>query len=370
MCTDFMVVAKDQTCVNGRSMDFEDDLISDLIVHAPGKAAIVASFVSDYLSSQPGGSTFKWLARKLFGAEIDTAMEWIERRFDLVPKYGYVGMTVKGYPLCADGMNSQGLSVGALWLTGTKFQEADLKATNVVCGTFVDWMLGHCATVAEVRELLESHKVHVTDNPPLTESAPLHFAVHDAEGKSIVIEFIDGKAVISDNPVKVLTNLPTFSWHLTNLATYINLTQDHIEERRIGDFTVRAPSPGTGLIGLPGDATAPSRFVRTALLKEFAERPKNAADAHNLAFHLLNAVHTTKGVVRAYREVPGDKPKREEKFDHTQWAVVKDLTNRVITIRMAASQVPWSLDLKTLQFDANHGRRIAIPTDVHNRLPL
>ncbi len=357
-----MIAAADRTFVNGRSMEFEEDLKSDLIVHAPGKAAIISSFVSDYLSKWPGGSTFKWVASYLAGEEIDRVMSWIEGRLDLVPKYGYVGMTVKGYPLCADGMNSQGLSVGALWLTGSEFQEFDFKATNIFCGTFVDWVLGHCATVADVRQLLGDDEVRVFDSS-LIEDVPLHFAVHDAEGKSIVIEFIGGKAVINDNPVKVLTNLPTFSWHLTNLETYINLNPNDVEKRRIGDHLVRSPGPGTGLLGLPGDATAPSRFVRTALLKEFSLQPENAAEAQSLAFHLLNAVHTAKGTVRTRN---GD----VDEYDPTQWAVVKDLTNRVITIRMAASQLPWSLDLKTLDFDINHGRRIAIPSQMSNPLPL
>ncbi len=332
MCTDFLIGATDGTIVNGRSMEFGIDLKGALIVRAPGKSAGLVG--------------------------------WLEDKLHLVPKYGYVGVTSFGLPVCSDGVNSQGLSTGALWLPGSEYQAPDAKATNVFCGFFVDWLLGNCATVAEVRQALESGAVRVVGDRWVAKAGPLHFPVHDAAGNSIVIEFLGGQPVISDNPVKVLTNLPTFPWHLTNLQNYVSLTPWDADPMTVGDLTVSRPGHGTGLAGLPGNATPPARFIRTALLKQFADQPTTAAEAQSLAFHLLNAVDIPKGTVRA-RKSDG-----EVECDYTQWVVVKDLTNRVITIRMAASPMPWSLDLKTVDFESMNGRQIAIPAAMSNPLPV
>lgn len=334
MCTDFLLTATDGTHVNGRSMEFGADLKGALLVRAPGK---------------PAG---------LVG--------WLEDKLHLVPKYGYVGVSSFELPICTDGMNSEGLSTGALWLPGSEYQRVDAEATNVFCAFFVDWMLGNCATVGDVRQALESGAVRVVGDQWVAKVGPLHFPVHDAAGNSIVIEFLNGQPVISDNPVRVLTNLPAFPWQLANLGNYVNLSPWDAEPLAIGDLTVDRPGHGTGLAGIPGNATPPSRFVRTAFLKQFALEPKDAAEAQSLAFHLLNAVDIPKGTVRAR------KPNAPEKveYDYTQWVVVKDLTNRVLNIRMAASSLAWSLDLKTVDMQTLNGRQIPIPTALSNPLPV
>ena len=86
--------------------------------------------------------------------------------------------------------------------------------------------------------------------------------VTDTQGKSIVIEFIEGEMKIFENPLGIITNAPTFDWHMTNLRNYVNLSAVTIPNKKIEDLDFAALGAGSGMIGLPGDFTPPSRFVR------------------------------------------------------------------------------------------------------------
>ena len=92
-----------------------------------------------------------------------------------------------------------------------------------------------------------------------------HFIVTDATGQSIVIEFTDGKVKIYNNPLGVLTNAPNFDWHMTNLRNYVNLSQDSIPDKKIEKLDFKPLGAGSGMIGLPGDMTPPSRFIRATV---------------------------------------------------------------------------------------------------------
>lgn len=330
MCTDFLIQAADGAWVNGRSMEFGADLHTQVYVRAPKVSGVLQGLDGESMA--------------------------------LTPRYGFVGTSSFATSICTDGLNTAGLSAGALWLPGTQYQEPSLlhPGRNVLCGFFVNWMLAHCATTADVRQALESDQVRVVGGQWLAKVGPLHFPVHDAQGNSIVIEFIDGKPNIYDNPVAVLTNRPVFPWHLDNLRNYVNLSPWDTGSLTLGSLDVQSTGHGTGLAGLPGNATPPSRFVRAAYLKQFALQASTAAQAQTLAFHLLNTVDIPLGTVRAKSQPTVVNPKGVE-YDYTQWAVVKDLTNLVFNVRMHTSPLAWNVDLKTLDFVGLNGKQIAIP---------
>lgn len=332
MCTDFLIQAADGTWVNGRSMEFGADLHTQVYIRAPNVTGV------------------------LQGLDDET--------MELTPTYGFVGTSSFGTSICTDGLNTAGLSTGALWLPGSQYQEPKLfhPSKNVLCGFFVNWMLAHCATTDDVRHALENDEIRVIGDKWLDKVSPLHFPVHDANGNSIVIEFLEGKAVISDNPVAVLTNRPTFPWHLDNLRNYVNLSPWDTDSIMLGDLKAENTGHGTGLAGLPGNSTPPSRFVRTTYLKQFALQAKTAADAQTQAFHLLNAVDIPLGTVRTKTEPSLLNPLGVE-YDYTQWAVVKDITNRILNIRMYSSPLVWNIDLKNLDFSALNGRQIPVPQE-------
>jgi choloylglycine hydrolase len=158
-----------------------------------------------------------------------------------------------------------------------------------------------------------------------------HLAIHDAQGGDLVIEFVGGGMHVYDNPVGVLTNSPTFDWHLTNLRNYVGLSNVNANPITLAGFTVSPTGNGTGLAGIPGDVTPPSRFVRATVLSEVVTSAKDAHDAVNQAFHSLDLVSVPRFVVA--------------EGDYTQWSVARDHDNLVYYVR---SYDGWQTDAHDL----------------------
>ncbi|OHX14169.1 linear amide C-N hydrolase [Chromobacterium sphagni] len=319
MCTHFQLQSQDKQIVVGRSMEFAKPLLPAFYVQRRGE-----SF------SQPvwAGAEFQ----KMADAEAWTV------------SYGYVGISSVNLPLpgisqriVTDGLNEAGLSVSLLWLPNTRYQEFASLKTTVLAPLFADWVLAHCASVADVWEQLPTRQFWLPDW--LAKSLPLHAAIVDKDGRSIVVEFQDGQQKIYNNPVGVCTNAPWFPWHLDNLGNYLNLTPDDPQPQEFGSLKVSTPGHGGGLSGLPGNSTPPARFVRTAYLKQFADPPADVQQAYTLATHLLNAVDIPRGTIREGKEQ-----------DHTQWAVVKGLTTGEIGLRTYDSMQYTGVRLADIDF--------------------
>ena len=161
-------------------------------------------------------------------------------------------------------------------------------------------------------------------------------------GKSIVIEYVDGKLHVYDNAVGVLTNSPTYDWHIENLRNYV---EPDVGERQAGEdratSTYAGTGQGSGLHGLPGDPTPPSRFVMAAATAHLADKPKDAAEALIVAEHLINRVDIPKGLVRDYSE--GGKPAG----DYTQWTTFRDHANKVYYWKTYNDPACKAVDLKS-----------------------
>jgi choloylglycine hydrolase len=311
-CTDFLVTAADGSQINGRSLDFGIDLETRLTLRPRG----------EHVTSR--------------GPNDQKGMEWTS-------KYAYLAATAFGTEMVFDGLNEQGLSAGLLWLPGTEYQKApEGKASQTLDYTdFGKWVLGNFATVAEVKENLSS--IYITGNllSQLKMVAPLHMAIHDAQGNNLVIEWIKGEMKVYDNPNGVLTNAPPFEWQLINLENYINLTAINASPVNLRGGVLDPTGQGSGLLGIPGDWTPPSRFVRIITFTRFAKQPGTALDAVNLAEHLMNTIDIPVGVIRS--------PKRSFPVaDYTQWAVIKDLTNKLLYFRTYEDQTLKVVDLKRL----------------------
>jgi choloylglycine hydrolase len=397
MCTDVLIVSetKDQV-VNARSQEFSEPLGYRVIFRKKGV------MVQLTLPTKPLG-----VAKPSFG-EMLAAPVIVDFG---VSKYDYMGiiMTVAddmggieaGTAISTsvfDGMNSAGLSAGSLNFQGASYQPKKEDPTNgtenIFVGFFVDWMLSNFATCEEVQKAFAEDRVRVTaDNPggftdaEAQEAVHQHYAVHDAAGNSLVIEFIDNEAVVTDNPIGVLTNLPVFSWHLTNLGMYTRLTNfstahdnpanlDGVIYGPPGSATPEAfdrltppppqyrstgiPGMGDGLIGIPGDFRPPSRFVRTAYMKKFAVPPTTESEAVSEGFHLLNGVDMVKG---ASAEIANG----VTKYDTAQIVFVKDLANKKFYLRMYESPMPYVIPFQQCPHfapgsaDRPEGTEIAIP---------
>jgi choloylglycine hydrolase len=246
------------------------------------------------------------------------------------------------------------LGFGALYLPGeTEYEtikagEEGHALSNIQFGA---WVLGNFTTVDEVRNALGGVHVWAEPVPQLGSFAPLHFAIHDASGKSIVIEYVGGAAHVYDNKIGVLTNSPTYDWHIQNLRNYVNLTAENSAPVKLGNTLYAGTGQGSGLHGLPGDPPPPSRFVMAAATAYLADKPKDVAAALILAQHLIDRVDIPKGLVRDYSQ--GGKPAG----DYTQWTVFRDHANQVYFWRSYGDTSLKAPDLKTVDFSAGQPLR-------------
>ena len=262
-------------------------------------------------------------------------------------------MSSFGTDFISDGMNEKGLSIGLLWFPGAKYPslEANELQKTIALEDLALWILGSFATLDEVKEGIKKVQIWAHVIPQLKQIPPVHYSIHDSSGNSIVIEFLDGKMEILDNPIGVLTNVPKFEWHKTNLRNYINLSAIG-RKKIVFDGTVLDPtSQGSGLLGLPGDWTSPSRFVRISVIKDFVKKTKTPKQNVNLAFHILNDVDIPYGVVR---------PSSGNAYDYTQWAIVKDLSSMKLYFRTYKDLNIRTVDLKD-EFNKAVSNRIKIP---------
>ena len=145
-------------------------------------------------------------------------------------KYGIVGANAFGLPIVVDGLNDQGLYVGEFFFPGSAgyTDVTPENASRAMAGyQYAMWILGNFSSVADVRSAYDRVVLAPTVLPQLGMAPPVHFRVTDKTGASVVIEPIAGKLVIYDDPLGVITNSPTFDWHMTNLRNYVGLSAEN-----------------------------------------------------------------------------------------------------------------------------------------------
>lgn len=202
------------------------------------------------------------------------------------------------YPLYAEAANEKGLCVAGLNFPDNAYYSPERMAgkSNISPFELIPWLLGKCADLREVKSLLrETHLVSVPFNARLPLS-PLHWHIADKTG-SIVLESTCDGMKIHENPVGVMTNNPPFDFHMTNLHQYLNLTTDYPENRFSEKYDLKPFGVGMGSLGLPGDFSPTSRFVKAVFLK--LNSACNGGEAESIAqfFHLLDAVAMPDGIV-------------------------------------------------------------------------
>ena len=213
-----------------------------------------------------------------------------------------IGMAtvVDGYPLYADAVNEHGLCVAGLNFPHSAYYYPDPSESrrNISPFELIPWLLCHCRSVEEAKRLLAKTRLVAI---PFSESlplAPLHWHIADAAA-SIVVEPTESGLRIYDNPIGVLTNEPPFPFHRDNLCRYLHLSPAPPQNHLSKIHGIRPFGAGMGAMGLPGDASSPSRFVRAA----FSLHHSQIADpAHESAcvgqfFHLLSSVEMLRGSV-------------------------------------------------------------------------
>ena len=206
----------------------------------------------------------------------------------------------EGYPLYYDGMNEKGLAMAGLLFAGNAVYHKPVQGKdNIPSWAFIPWVLGQCENVDEAETLLQ--RLNLTDLPFSEElpPSPLHWMIADGE-RSIVVESIADGLHIYENPVGVLTNNPPFPFHLENLNQYLNLTAKEPENRFSEAIDLKTFSRGMGAIGLPGDWSSPSRFIRAAFVKTNAVSEEK--EDVSQFFHILGSVEQVQGCVHLRKD--------------------------------------------------------------------
>lgn len=311
-CTDFRISTTDGAVIVGRTMEWGEPLNSRLALHPRG---------AKKASSAPDGKE---------------GVNWVS-------KYGFVSVDANGLDVSVDGMNERGLCFDMLWLPQyTKYQDVptDRDGTALCVTELGDWILGSFQDVDEVTAGLANVLVWAPNIPSFGGIPTAHFQVHDSSGKSVVVEFIDGRQQIRDNAIGVMTNAPPIDWQLINLRNFLSLTPNNAKTINVLGTVLAPPGEGSGLMGIPGDWTPPSRFVRTAAMLNFSGKTRDAEEAVNLAEHIANAVDIPRGDIRS----------STNHMDYTQWFVIKDLTNKNLYFRSYKNMTLRKISFDKLDF--------------------
>lgn len=211
--------------------------------------------------------------------------------------YAMIGMAiaVDGYPLYYDATNEAGLSMAGLNFPGNADYKEEIPGKdNIAPFEFIPWILGRCRNVEEAKELLSRInivKINFSSEFPL---APLHWIISDRDC-SITVECVKDGMKIYDNPVGILTNNPTFDMHMVNLNNYMNLSPNPPVNRFSEQLNLREYSVGMGAMGLPGDLSSGSRFVRAAFVKMNSVSGDSESESVSQFFHILGAVSQQRG---------------------------------------------------------------------------
>ncbi|MFC4276331.1 linear amide C-N hydrolase [Achromobacter aloeverae] len=262
-------------------------------------------------------------------------------------KYATIGMNAFGLKCLSDGMNEKGLAGGLLYFPDYASYTPDADAGNrqvMAPWDLLTWALTNFANVAEVKEALSQIVVLGVKEPHLGFVPGVHYTLHDASGASIVIEPIDGRLKVYDNPYSVLTNSPPFDWHEMNLRNYVKLSPTQAPPRVIAGQTIRPLGEGSGLLGIPGDTTPPSRFIRALGFSQAAVPTEPGLPSVRLAEHILNNFDIPKGWAQ-------DPALKEASIEYTQWSVVADLENLRYYLKTYEDPTLRELDFKQLDPD-------------------
>ncbi|MCE9607484.1 MAG: choloylglycine hydrolase family protein [Planctomycetia bacterium] len=339
-CTGITLRPKDGSVVFGRTLEFGVDLQSNVLVIPRG-----TKYVGTTNNVQKPASGLAWAS-----------------------KYDVIGANAFGMPITIDGLNERGLHVGLFYFPGfAKYHnvapaDADRSLAPWELGIY---LLGTCADAKEAVAAVEQVLVGAVVQKEMGFVPPVHYIVTDAAGSSFVIEYIDGALKLYPNPLGVMSNSPPFDWHMTNLGNYVTISDKNVGKLDLAGGEIKSLGQGSGMLGLPGDFTPPSRFVRAVAFSKTA-LPVDTAQAGVLqAFHILNQFDIPKGSTRQLEA-------GKEVAEYTIWTSAADLKNLRYYFRTFDNSRIRMVDLRTIVLDSADIRTISMQgeeqiEDVTNR---
>ena len=303
-CTSIVLNGTDNGRVYGRTMEFG----------IPLKSAIMIT---------PRGYTLQGVG--IDGAS-GTGKNW-------VAKYAVIGANVLGLPVYVDGMNEAGLAGGLLNAPNTAQYQTPSQtesANSIASQQLLIYVLTNFANVSEVKAALPKMFVN---SSPLKEwggVAKSRMTLHDSSGGSLVVEYLDGKLVMTDNIIGTMTNDPAFAWHLQNIGNYANLSGTDKKPMEYNKQKFLAASSGNGLHGLPGSFLSPDRFVRASTF--VMNTPAAVTDLQERrAWHIMNNFDIPYGAI--HLDSSSGYGGGVNSYEFTEWTVVANLKTKTYNIR-------------------------------------
>ena len=330
-CTGITLKSKDNSVITARTIEWAESVMNNLYVVVPRN--------QELQSLTPSG------------------MDGVKFK----SKHGYVGLAVEQKEFMVEGINEKGLSAGLFYFPNYgKYQPYNEAKKDQCLADFqvVSYVLAECSTIDEVKEALG--KVRIINIDP--RSSTVHWRFTEPSGRQVVLEIVDEIMHFYENPLGVLTNSPGIEWHWTNLNNYINLEPGNAPEHKFGPLEMKNFGHGSGLLGLPGDFTPPSRFVRAAFFQLTAAQQPTAEESVVQAFHLLNNFDIPTGT-----EVPLGKASIALP-SATQFTVASDTYNRKIYYRTMYNSNIRCIDLKAIDF--NRVKYHSKPLDKEKKQPI
>ncbi len=314
-CTGITLKSNDGSTIVGRTIDWSGAKMDNIYVVAPRNHTV----------------------RAITPAGPDTGLEF-------TTKYGYVGMGMEQSEFLVDGINEAGLSAALFYFPEygeyQTFNNADAEKT-IGDLQLVSWMLARFATVEEVMDAIRD--VTIVNIYP--DASTVHWRITDRTGRQVVLEITDGVPHFYESEIGVLTNAPGYPWQVANLNNYVNLVPGTAGPTKLGALTLRAFGHGSGFLGLPGDFTPPSRFVRAAFLSSYHTPLATGYDASMHAFHILNNFDVPLAVQFKDAKPPVDMPAA------TQWTVVIDMAGKMIYYRTMYNSAIRSINMNDIDFE-------------------
>lgn len=320
MCTSFRLKARDGTVLVGRTMEFALDLGWKMMVVPRG---------TRFTGTAPGEDGHPWEAT-----------------------HSFLGISALGRRSAVDGINDAGLYAALLYLPGFAGYQShhDVAPSKLVAPDEVASLaLATSASVDEAIAAIEAVVVWNRFEDQLNGTLPIHLVLHDRHGGFAVIEWIDGARFVHRNSLGVCTNSPPYDWHETNLRNYVNLRVINADPVTLEGERFAQIGQGSGLLGLPGDWTPPSRFVRAAILSSGTTPPTDGTSGVLTTLHVLNAFDIPRGLVGG-----------ESGGDYTQWVTVADLARNAYVVRTYESASPTLFRLQDLE-DGDAVRQLPLP---------
>ncbi len=317
MCTAVSFVTKDHYF--GRNLDYEFSYEESVVITP-----------QNYHFSFRNEMVNKYVSGTGYAQEKE---QYEDKKFAMIG----VAYVVDKYPLYYDAVNEKGLGMAGLLFPGNAiYVSMEKEGIPVYCSRkegagedknpdgenriyvasyeFIPWVLRRCHDVESAVRLLQG--VCITDQefskalPP----SPLHWMIADGK-RTIVVEAVKEGLMVYENPVHVLTNNPPFSYHLTNLSNYTALSSYEPDDFFCDAIKMPVYSRGMGGMGLPGDLSSTSRFVRAAFTRMNSVCGESEEESVSQFFHILGSVEQQRGCVR--RKEPSESGKKEEKYEIT-----------------------------------------------------